>query len=77
MAFYEIVKDDLPLIHKSILDGCGKDDVDLVLINAGTGITKRDVTMEAVQALIHKEIVDLANYFGCLAIQKTLVVQQL
>ena len=67
VTFYEIVKDELSLIQKSILDGCAKDDVDVMLINGGTGITKRDITIEAVQALIHKEIVGFGELFRMLS----------
>lgn len=67
IASYEIVKDDLTLIQQSILNGCAQDDVDVVLLNGGTGITKRDVTIEAVQALIHKEIVGFGELFRMLS----------
>ena len=52
---YEIVKDDKESIHR--------EDVDVVLTNGGTGITKRDVTIEAVSALLHKEIVGFGELF--------------
>ncbi|PKG23736.1 MogA/MoaB family molybdenum cofactor biosynthesis protein [Niallia nealsonii] len=67
IASYEIVKDDLVLIQQSILNGCGQSDIDIVLLNGGTGITKRDVTIEAVHALIHKEIVGFGELFRMLS----------
>ena len=58
---YEIVKDDKESIQQAVLAGYHKEDVDVVLTNGGTGITKRDVTIEAVSALLDKEIVDLVS----------------
>lgn len=46
-----------------MLAGYHKEDVDVVLTNGGTGITKRDVTIEAVSALLHKEIVGFGELF--------------
>ena len=46
-----------------MLAGYHKEDVDVVLTNGGTGITKRDVTIEAVSALLDKEIVGFGELF--------------
>ena len=46
-----------------MLAGYHKGDVDVVLTNGGTGITKRDVTIEAVSALLDKEIVGFGELF--------------
>ncbi|RXJ88435.1 molybdenum cofactor biosynthesis protein, partial [Malaciobacter molluscorum] len=46
-----------------VLAGYHKEDVDVVLTNGGTGITKRDVTIEAVSALLDKEIVGFGELF--------------
>ena len=59
---YEIVKDDKESIQ-AVLAGYHKEDVDVVLTNGGTGITKRDVTIEAVSALLDKEIVGFGELF--------------
>ncbi|WP_242235830.1 molybdenum cofactor biosynthesis protein B [Bacillus cereus group sp. BfR-BA-01316] len=60
---YEIVKDDKESIQQAVLAGYHKEDVDVVLTNGGTGITKRDVTIEAVSALLDKEIVGFGELF--------------
>ena len=60
---YEIVKDDKESIQQAVLAGYHREDVDVVLTNGGTGITKRDVTIEAVSALLHKEIVGFGELF--------------
>ncbi|MBE5104714.1 MogA/MoaB family molybdenum cofactor biosynthesis protein [Bacillus thuringiensis] len=60
---YEIVKDDKESIQKAVLAGYHQEDVDVVLTNGGTGITKRDVTIEAVSVLLDKEIVGFGELF--------------
>ncbi|MBE7095953.1 MULTISPECIES: molybdenum cofactor biosynthesis protein B [Bacillus cereus group] len=60
---YEIVKDDKESIQQAVLAGYHREDVDVVLTNGGTGITKRDVTIEAVSVLLHKEIVGFGELF--------------
>lgn len=60
---YEIVKDDKEDIRQAVLSGYHQEDVDVILTNGGTGITKRDVTIEAVSALLDKEIVGFGELF--------------
>ncbi|PFJ19477.1 molybdenum cofactor biosynthesis protein [Bacillus cereus] len=60
---YEIVKDDKESIQQAVLAGYHKEDVDVVLTNGGTGITKRDVTIEAISVLLDKEIVGFGELF--------------
>ncbi|PFD44388.1 molybdenum cofactor biosynthesis protein [Bacillus cereus] len=60
---YEIVKDDKESIQQAVLAGYHQEDVDVVLTNGGTGITKRDVTIEAVSTLLDKEIVGFGELF--------------
>lgn len=64
---YEIVKDEKTLIRSSILKGCESRDVDVVLTNGGTGIAKRDVTIEAVESIIDKEIPGFGEIFRMLS----------
>ncbi|HZH60868.1 MAG TPA: molybdenum cofactor biosynthesis protein B [Metabacillus sp.] len=64
---YEIVRDEKTLIRSSILKGCESKDIDVVLTNGGTGIAKRDVTIEAVESLIEKEIPGFGEIFRMLS----------
>ena len=45
---YVIVKDEAIPIQDEIIKGCNREDIDAILINGGTGIAKRDVTIETV-----------------------------
>ncbi|KFL17516.1 molybdenum cofactor biosynthesis protein B [Geobacillus stearothermophilus] len=64
---YEIVKDEADAIRTAVLDGCRHADVDAVLTNGGTGIAKRDVTIETVKALLEKELVGFGELFRFLS----------
>ncbi|WP_066311250.1 molybdenum cofactor biosynthesis protein B [Bacillus sp. FJAT-29814] len=67
---YVIVKDEAEPIKTEILRGCGREDIDVILTNGGTGIAKRDVTIETVQALLEKEIVGFGELFRMLSYQE-------
>ncbi|PJW15083.1 molybdenum cofactor biosynthesis protein [Geobacillus sp. Manikaran-105] len=64
---YEIVKDEADAIRTAVLDSCRRPDVDAVLTNGGTGIAKRDVTIETVGALLEKELVGFGELFRFLS----------
>lgn len=63
IAQYEIIPDEEALIKNAVKSGCMSDQVDVILINGGTGIAKRDVTIEAVQSLLEKEIPGFGELF--------------
>jgi molybdopterin adenylyltransferase len=67
---YVIVKDEAAPIEEAILNGCESDDIDVILTNGGTGIAKRDVTIETVQELLDKEIVGFGELFRMLSYQE-------
>ncbi|MGG3471062.1 molybdenum cofactor biosynthesis protein B [Neobacillus pocheonensis] len=67
---YVIVKDETRPIQTEILKGCDRDDIDVILTNGGTGIAKRDVTIETVQSLLEKEIVGFGELFRMLSYQE-------
>ncbi|WP_078545099.1 MogA/MoaB family molybdenum cofactor biosynthesis protein [Litchfieldia alkalitelluris] len=64
---YVIVKDDQTLIEKEVLSGCDHEKIDVVLTNGGTGIAKRDVTIETVSGLLDKELVGFGELFRMLS----------
>lgn len=67
---YVIVKDEEIPIKEEILKGCEREDIEVILTNGGTGIAKRDVTIETVQALLEKEIVGFGELFRMLSYQE-------
>ncbi|MEH7238116.1 MogA/MoaB family molybdenum cofactor biosynthesis protein [Bacillus sp. JJ1562] len=64
---YKIVKDVEAYIEKAIREGCNHEEIDVVLTNGGTGIAKRDVTIETVSKLLDKEIVGFGELFRMLS----------
>ncbi|MFC4321083.1 MogA/MoaB family molybdenum cofactor biosynthesis protein [Litchfieldia salsa] len=64
---YKIVKDDKRAIYDEVTKGCETEGIDAVLTNGGTGIAKRDVTIETVLSLLDKEIVGFGEIFRMLS----------
>ncbi|WP_453994440.1 MogA/MoaB family molybdenum cofactor biosynthesis protein [Bacillus nitroreducens] len=64
---YEIIKDETTSIEEAVRRGCTNKDIDVVLTNGGTGIAKRDVTIETVKKLLDKEIVGFGELFRMLS----------
>ncbi|MEW8972126.1 MAG: molybdenum cofactor biosynthesis protein B [Mesobacillus sp.] len=64
---YVIVKDEAAPIKSEVLKGCSNPEVDVVLTNGGTGIAKRDVTIETVQSIFEKEIPGFGEIFRMLS----------
>lgn len=67
---YVIVKDEAEPIQNEIVKGCASKEIDVILTNGGTGIAKRDVTIETVQNLLDKEIVGFGEIFRMLSYQE-------
>jgi len=63
----EIVKDELELIQEVITAGSNRGDIDVILTNGGTGIAYRDVTIEAVEKMLDKEIQGFGELFRMLS----------
>ncbi|MDM5198499.1 molybdenum cofactor biosynthesis protein B [Fictibacillus enclensis] len=64
---YAIVKDEVDEIRSAVLEGCQSEDVEVILINGGTGIAKRDVTIETLEPLFTKEIPGYGELFRMLS----------
>ncbi|MGP1909094.1 MogA/MoaB family molybdenum cofactor biosynthesis protein [Metabacillus sp. JX24] len=69
-AEYEIVPDEVMLIKNAAVSGCKAPDIDAVLISGGTGIAKRDVTLEAVSGIFEKELPGFGEIFRMLSYQE-------
>lgn len=67
---YIIVKDEAEPIKKAVLTGCQNAEIDVVLTNGGTGIAKRDVTIETIKQLFDKEISGFGELFRLLSYQE-------
>lgn len=65
-----IVKDEETLIRNEVLKGVEHEEVDAILLNGGTGIAKRDVTIETVEKLFDKHITGFGELFRMLSYQE-------
>ena len=70
VAGRDIVKDEAAQIREAVLRASQDDGVDCVLTNGGTGIAKRDVTIEALSELYEKEIPGFGELFRMLSFQE-------
>ncbi len=69
LAEKRIVKDEIELIQSALQEWIGRDDVDVVIATGGTGVTGRDVTPEAFEALYDKPIPGFGELFRQLSYQ--------
>lgn len=64
---YEIVKDDQVEIRQSLEKGIADRDTEAIIVNGGTGIAPRDVTIETVEALLEKKMPGFGEIFRMLS----------
>lgn len=66
----QIVKDDVRAIRALVRKWLKRTDLDVVISTGGTGLTGRDVTVEAMRALFEKEIDGFGVAFHMISFQK-------
>ncbi|WP_436669322.1 MogA/MoaB family molybdenum cofactor biosynthesis protein [Paenibacillus kandeliae] len=67
VVYYQIVRDDYNQIRELLHDYAERTEVDAILLTGGTGIAPRDVTYEAVQSLLNKELPGFGEIFRYLS----------
>ncbi|WP_172297031.1 molybdenum cofactor biosynthesis protein B [Bacillus sp. WMMC1349] len=67
LVSYQIVKDNKQDIKAAVLEGCQDSRIDVILLNGGTGIAARDVTIEAICPLFSKELTGFGEIFRMLS----------
>jgi molybdenum cofactor biosynthesis protein B len=66
---YHLVKDDPPAIRKLIKQGAKDRHVQAIIVNGGTGISRRDSTFEAIDGLLEKRLDGFGEIFRALSYQ--------
>lgn len=66
---YHLVKDDPPVIRKLIKQGAKDRHVQAIIVNGGTGISRRDSTFEAIDGLLEKRLDGFGEIFRYLSYQ--------
>jgi molybdopterin adenylyltransferase len=70
MADRQIVKDDVAAIRRVVKAWGKRTDIDVIISTGGTGLTGRDVTVEAMRPLFEKEIEGFSTVFHMISFQK-------
>jgi len=66
---YHLVKDDPSVIRKLIKQGAKDRHVQAIIVNGGTGISRRDSTFEAIDGLLEKRLDGFGELFRALSYQ--------
>ena len=70
IAAYHLVKDEPAHIKAKIAEGTKNEQVQVIIINGGTGISRRDSTFEAVDAMLEKRLDGFGEVFRYLTYQE-------
>ncbi|MCK7490331.1 MAG: molybdopterin-binding protein [Anaerotruncus sp.] len=60
----EIIPDDLDPIQKRLIAWCDEMDLDLIVTTGGTGLSPRDVTLDATLPIIDKRVPGMEEVSG-------------
>ncbi|TLY21729.1 MAG: MogA/MoaB family molybdenum cofactor biosynthesis protein [Nitrospirae bacterium] len=69
IAAYHLVKDEPSVIRKLIKKGAKDRHVQAIIVNGGTGISRRDSTFEAIDGLLEKRLAGFGEIFRYLSYQ--------
>jgi molybdenum cofactor biosynthesis protein B len=70
LADRKIIRDERDEIAAQLRDWCANPDVDVIISTGGTGLTGRDVTVEAHRDVYEKEIEAFGTVFTMVSMQK-------
>ena len=70
VAERKIVKDDISAIRRVVKAWGKREDIDVIISTGGTGLTGRDVTIEALRPLFEKEIEGFSTLFHMVSFPK-------
>lgn len=71
VAAYEVIPDEREQITEKLVDWADRQGLDLILTTGGTGVSPRDVTPEATQAVLHRPVPGMAEAMRWASLQKT------
>jgi molybdopterin adenylyltransferase len=69
-VLYKVIPDDREIIKKTVLDALINISPDVLLITGGTGISEKDVTIEAVRPIFKKELTAFGPIFSQLSFEE-------
>jgi molybdenum cofactor biosynthesis protein B len=66
---YRIVKDEPAVIRGLLAELCGRGDIQAIILNGGTGVSRRDNTFDAVAGALTKTLPGFGELFRMLSFQ--------
>jgi molybdopterin adenylyltransferase len=66
---YQLIKDDPPAIRSLLADLSSRTDIQCIILNGGTGVSRRDNTFDAVAASLTKTLPGFGELFRMLSYQ--------
>ena len=70
ILFHKVIPDDKAVIHETVFGFIRRHAPDAVLITGGTGISGKDVTIEAIRPLFDKELTAFGSIFSQLSFEE-------
>ena len=70
VVFYQVIPDDTILITQAVLDVIREQNPQVLLLTGGTGISPKDVTIEAVRPMFEKELTAFGPIFSQLSFEE-------
>lgn len=67
---YQIVKDEPIEITQTVTELCQRGEVDVIILNGGTGIAPRDTTYDSIERLLEKTLPGFGEIFRSLSYQE-------
>ncbi len=65
-----LVRDDIAAIRRALKDMLDLEKIDFVVVTGGTGVSRRDVTPEAIRPLLEREIPGFGEAFRALSFKQ-------
>lgn len=69
IAHYQLIRDEPAQLEPLLRDLCARDDVDVIITNGGTGISRRDQTVGVIQKHLTQSLTGFGELFRMLSYQ--------
>jgi len=70
VLFHTIIPDDAVVIKSTVVDAIREYDPQVLILTGGTGISSKDVTIEAIRPIFHKELTAFGPLFAQLSFEE-------
>ena len=70
VRFHMVIPDDAAVIKTTVIDAIRDHDPQVLILTGGTGISSKDVTIEAIRPVFHKELTAFGPLFAQLSFEE-------